>query len=80
MYYCSFIDLVSRLGKNMKSLQEIVNDLILHGFTEEQIAKAVGSTQPTINRIKTGVTANPGSDIGRRLDDLYSKSVGTNAA
>ena len=80
MYYCSFIDLVSRLGKNMKSLQEIVNDLILHGFTEEQIAKAVGATQPTINRIKTGVTANPGSDIGRRLDELYSKNVGTNAA
>jgi len=47
-------------------IEELVNDA---GMTEAEIASSVGSTQPTINRIRRGAGTN--FDLGNRLVELH---------
>lgn len=44
------------------SPQEAVEILIARGWTEAAIAEAIGVTQPTVNRIKTG--SKPSWEVG----------------
>lgn len=51
------------------NVQEMVNSLIKRGLTESGIAKQVGVTQGSINRIKHG--AMPKYDLGCRIKGLF---------
>ena len=50
---------------------DMVLALIREGMTEMEIAKNIGSTQPTIHRIKKGSTTN--YKTGKSLELLYLK-------
>jgi len=52
-------------------LKTTIEELISSGLTEQAIADAVGSTQPTINRIRTGETEDPKHSLGRSLERLH---------
>jgi transcriptional regulator with XRE-family HTH domain len=59
-------------------LSQLVNELVKAGLSEEEIAdrltaKGVATTQPTINRIKSGKTKNPGFVLGNALVDLHQE-------
>lgn len=45
---------------------DVIRDLLASGYTEAELAKAVHSTQATINRIKHG-KQTPGFDLGVAL-------------
>lgn len=49
--------------------------LIQHAWTETRIADAIGTSQPTINRIKKG--AKPSFDVGHALIELAKRSKPT---
>ena len=44
-----------------------IQDLISAGYTEAQIAKQVGTTQPTIHYLKTGASSDVKYRLGVRL-------------
>ena len=44
-----------------------IQDLISAGYTEAQIAKRVGTTQPTIHYLKTGASSDVKYRLGVRL-------------
>lgn len=48
---------------------DMVGFLISKGFSEVKIAKAVGTSQPTIHRIKCG--SGTTYEIGKRIENLY---------
>jgi predicted transcriptional regulator len=50
------------------NLQELVQTLIDGGLSETEIAKRIGVSQPTINRIKSGT--DPAYTTGKRLEEL----------
>lgn len=54
------------------SPQEIVQRLCDAGWSQQRIAAAVGTTQPTINRIKTGETTSQSYQLVDRLRQLYT--------
>jgi hypothetical protein len=47
----------------------MVGFLILKGYSEDGIAKLVGTSQPTIHRIKCG--SGTTYEIGKRIERLY---------
>lgn len=47
----------------------MVGFLILKGYSEDRIAKVVGTSQPTIHRIKCG--SGTTYEIGKRIENLY---------
>lgn len=51
-----------------------IQDLISAGYTEAQIAKQVGTTQPTIHYLKTGASSDVKYRLGVRLVLLCSQS------
>jgi hypothetical protein len=51
---------------------DAISALIARGETEASIASAVGSSQPTINRIRHGQT--PAYPLGRSLVELAKKT------
>ena len=53
--------------------QEIVKDLLATGLTQTELAKMAGTTQPTINRIKEGVTKMPVFPVADKLRKLHKK-------
>jgi predicted transcriptional regulator len=58
----------------MKSLKDMTI-AILKGMdhSEQSLAKLVGTSQPTIHRIRTGRTKNPGYTVGVAIENLYSQ-------
>lgn len=40
------------------------------GFSEAELAKEIGTTQPTVNRIKLGKIKVPNFELGQRLIEL----------
>jgi predicted transcriptional regulator len=54
---------------------KIINDLISVGETDLSIAKAVGSSQPAINRYKNGKSEDPAHAVGESLIELHDKLV-----
>lgn len=50
------------------NLQEVVKTLIESGFSEAEIARRVGVSQPTVHRIKSGT--DPAYTTGKRLEQL----------
>lgn len=59
------------VGMNPK---DAISALQKSGWTETMIANAVGTSQPTINRIKRG--AMPGYDIGAAIVALARQEAG----
>ena len=55
--------------------EDIINQLIQSGMTESEIAAEVGSTQPSINRIRNG-KQKPFYDLGAALVALRNKRLG----
>jgi len=49
---------------------KVINDIIESGLSEAAIAKKVGTNQPTINRIKSGVTTKVEYSLGVRILSL----------
>lgn len=60
-------------SKSVASLGEMVCALISSGMTEKAVADSVGTTQPTIHRIKAGATCN--YELGKRIEDFYQRHV-----
>lgn len=56
-------------------LSAAISDLIAAGWSEARIAKAVGCSQATINRIKRGKQKNVGYTTGTAIDALRAKHV-----
>ena len=48
----------------------LIQGLISTGYTEAQIAKKVGTTQPTIHYLKTGASSDVKYKLGVRLISL----------
>lgn len=57
--------------------QQIVIDLIAAGLSEQEIATAVGTSQPSINRIKLGKQGKSGVkyETGVKLVALHREKV-----
>lgn len=53
------------------NLQELVQNLIDNGLSETEIAKRIGVSQPTVNRIKSG--SDPAYTTGKRLEELHHR-------
>lgn len=51
-----------------------------YGYSEADLAKVLDISQPTVHRIKTGQSKNPGFFTGKRLQDLYESRPSPNAA
>lgn len=45
------------------------------GLSEADVASRVGTTQPTINRIKRGVTKTPTYDVGDALRRMHKSEL-----
>jgi predicted transcriptional regulator len=45
-----------------------------YGISEAQLARMVGTTQPTINRLRRGVHKQPGYMTGAKLMELLEKA------
>ena len=54
------------------SAQDMVNSLLASGFTEGSLAKEVGTSQPTIHRIKKG--SEPSYTLGKTIESIYMSS------
>jgi predicted transcriptional regulator len=52
-------------------VSRMLNDLVDSGLSEGEIATRVGSTQPTVHRIKSGKTADPHYQVGKAIERLY---------
>ncbi len=48
-----------------------------HGLSDAEIARRVGSTQPTIWRLRTGKSAEAGEGLYRALTALHAELSGT---
>lgn len=64
--------------------KKLIEDLLAKGLNEQEIAsritvKGVRTTQPTINRIKSGVMKSPRYDLGAALIDLHNDVMGARA-
>jgi hypothetical protein len=62
--------------------KKLIEDLLAKGLKEKEIAsritvKGVRTTQPTINRIKSGAMPSPRYDLGAALIDLHNEVMGT---
>ncbi len=57
------------------NLQLMVRALIRAGYTEEGIAKLAGTSQPTVNRLRNGLTSTD-YVIGKRIEILYERQKG----
>jgi predicted transcriptional regulator len=44
-----------------------------YSLSEAQLAKRLDVSQPTIHRIKTGETKEPGYSLGRKLLELFNE-------
>ncbi|PCI54195.1 MAG: hypothetical protein COB36_10925 [Alphaproteobacteria bacterium] len=55
----------------MKSIQEMINTILNSGLTEPELAKMANTTQPSINRMKRGETADPGYSVGKTIENIY---------
>jgi len=53
----------------------MIGDLLAAGMTEQSIATAVDTSQPTIHRAKNG--SNCKYEIGKRIELLYLDRIGT---
>lgn len=51
------------------TLQNLVQTLIDSGLSEAEIARRIGVSQPTVNRIKGGT--DPAYTTGKRLEALH---------
>lgn len=56
-----------------KLLSKAIADLNSAGYSDGEIAKQAGTTQPTINRIKNLKHKNPGFSIGQAILDLKKR-------
>lgn len=54
------------------ALQIALNGLAERGWSETKIAQEVGTTQPTINRIKKGKTRSPSYEVGAGILSLHA--------
>jgi transcriptional regulator with XRE-family HTH domain len=53
--------------------KQIIDQIVEAGMTEREIAERCGCTQPTVNRLRSGVTKEPGYSIGKHLMELAGK-------
>lgn len=44
-----------------------------YGYSENDLAKVLGTSQPTVHRIKTGEVKNPGFSTGAQIVELFEK-------
>ena len=59
---------------------KLISDLLRCGLTEQEIvnrllAKGIETTQPTINRIKSGEIGDPRYELGKALIDLRNSVI-----
>lgn len=57
--------------RQMKSIQQMIKELIANGMSEKNIANQLGSTQPTVHRMKHG--AETSYSNGKALEKIYSE-------
>ena len=64
------------LDFKMKNINEMVQELIAAGYTQEKIAKAIGIRQPTISEIFNGRQLDMYyMNGGKKLELLYKKMM-----
>ena len=55
------------------TLQQQVKYLLANGFTQDQLAIAVPTSQPTISRVEAG--GDTKYSIGKRIEELYEQHI-----
>jgi len=53
--------------------KKIIQDIVDSGMSEKDIAEIAHTTQPTINRIKSGFVSEPRYEVGAILVKLHSE-------
>jgi transcriptional regulator with XRE-family HTH domain len=66
------------MDKNFAQIAKEVLDA--YDWNENQLAERLGTTQPTVNRIKTGKSKSPRYDLAVRLIALYDARPRARAA
>jgi transcriptional regulator with XRE-family HTH domain len=62
----------------MKSVRDMLNELIAMGIKQDQIAKAVQTDQSSISRIANG-KQSPSYEVGKSIEQLYQNKTATAA-
>jgi IS30 family transposase len=55
------------------NLRSMIEELEAIGFSEAEIAALVGCSQPTINRLKTGIHIDTKYTLGKAIEALHRK-------
>lgn len=54
----------------MKSVQDMLNELLSNGWSQTRLAKELCSNQPTIHRLAV-CGKEPSYSLGKRIEELY---------
>lgn len=69
VYICPLLFINELKGVEVMQPVDMVGFLISKGYSESRIAEFVGTSQPTIHRIKRG--SGTTYEIGKRIENLY---------
>lgn len=58
-----------------KTLQEQLTELNERGYSDSEIARSVGATQPTISRLRRGDHADTSYTIGKAIETLHAERM-----
>ena len=63
----------------MKTVKDMIIDILDSGMKEDELAKLVGTTQPSINRMRRGVTVDTSYTMGKAFESIYIERTGMSA-
>jgi len=55
----------------MKTIQEMIVEILSSGMTEAELARLSNTTQPSIHRMKKGETKDPGYTTGKAIESIF---------
>ena len=59
----------------MKTIQQMTIEILEVGYSEKALGALVGLEQPSINRIKRGVTKEVGYTTGKAIESVYASTI-----
>ena len=64
----------------MKTVKDMIIEIIESGITEPELAKLASTTQPSINRMRHGVTSDTTYTTGKVIESIYLERIDRPAA
>lgn len=59
----------------MKTIQDMLAELVVGGMSDAEISRETEIPQPTITRIRNGVHADTKYEYGKRVEALYQRRL-----